>query len=144
MVVVTVAWVAGEVRVGPLVIPEGELEWRYDTPGGPGGQHANRAATRAEVRFNVAASPSVSEAQRSRLVAALGPVVTAASADSRSQSRNKDLALERLRSLLGEALREQRPRRRTRPSRGAKTRRLESKRKRSETKRNRRRPRLDD
>ena len=131
-------------RVGGLQVPTSELTWRYDTPGGPGGQHANRAATRAEVRFDVAASPSLSESQRARLLAKTGPVVIAASADSRSQSRNRDLALDRLRSLLGDALREERPRRKTKPSRGAKTRRLDSKRKRGDLKRTRGRVRPDD
>ena len=92
-------------RVGRLEVPLSELTWRFDTPGGPGGQHANRAATRAEVRFAVAESSSLTDSQRRRLQAELGPVVVAAAADSRSQSRNKDLALERLRTLLGEAMR---------------------------------------
>ncbi len=131
-------------RVGRLQVPLSELTWRFDTPGGPGGQHANRAATRAEVRFDVAGSPSLTEAQRSRLRAKVGPVVVATSADSRSQSRNRDLALERLRTILGEALREERPRRKTKPSRGAKARRLDSKRKRGEVKKTRGRVRPDD
>jgi ribosome-associated protein len=131
-------------RVGRLQVPLSELTWRFDTPGGPGGQHANRAATRAEVRFDVVASPSLTDSQRSRLSARVGPVVVAASADSRSQSRNRDLALERLRTILGEALREERPRRKTKPSRAAKTRRLDSKRKRSEVKKTRGRVHPDD
>ena len=131
-------------RVGRLQVPLSELTWRFDTPGGPGGQHANRAATRVEVRFAVVDSPSLSDAQRSRLLARVGPVVVAASADSRSQSRNRDLALERLRTVLGEALREERPRRKTKPSKRAKARRLDSKRKRSEVKKTRGRVRPDD
>jgi ribosome-associated protein len=131
-------------RIGALAVPLSELTWRYDTPGGPGGQHANRAATRAEVRFDVEASPSLTEGQRRRLRSKLGPVVIAASADSRSQSRNKDLALDRLRGLLGDALREERPRRKTKPSRRAKARRLDAKKRRSVTKRGRQRPRADD
>jgi ribosome-associated protein len=131
-------------RVGRLEVPLSELTWRFDTPGGPGGQHANRAATRAEVRFAVAESPSLTDSQRRRLQARLGPVVVAAAADSRSQSRNKDLALERLRTLLGEAMREERPRRKTKPSRAAKARRVDSKKKRSEVKRTRGRVNPDD
>jgi ribosome-associated protein len=131
-------------RVGRLEVPLSELTWRFDTPGGPGGQHANRAATRAEVRFAVTGSPSLTDSQRRRLQAKLGPVVVAASADSRSQSRNRDLALERLRSLLGEALREERPRRKTKPSRAAKARRVDSKKRRGEVKRTRGRVRPDD
>jgi ribosome-associated protein len=125
-------------------VPLSELTWRFDTPGGPGGQHANRAATRAEVRFSVAESPSLTEAQRTRLLARVGAVAVAASADSRSQSRNRDLALDRLRSLLGEALAEERTRRKTKPSRAAKRRRLDSKRRRSEVKKTRGRVRPDD
>ena len=131
-------------RVGRLQVPLSELTWRFDTPGGPGGQHANRAATRAEVRFDIAGSPSLSDAQRNRLRSRVGAVAVATSADSRSQSRNKDLALERLRTILGEALREERPRRKTKPSKGAKARRLDSKKKRSEVKKTRGRVRPDD
>jgi len=131
-------------RVGRLQVPLSELTWRFDTPGGPGGQHANRAATRAEVRFDIVGSPSLSDAQRNRLRSKVGAVAVATSADSRSQSRNKDLALERLRTILGEALREERPRRKTKPSRRAKARRLDSKRKRSEVKKTRGRVRPDD
>ena len=131
-------------RVGRLQVPLSELTWRFDTPGGPGGQHANRAATRAEVRFDIVGSPSLSDAQRHRLRSRVGAVAVATSADSRSQSRNKDLALERLRTILGEALREERPRRKTKPSRRAKARRLDSKRKRSEVKKTRGRVRPDD
>lgn len=130
--------------VGRLRIPLAELTWRFDTPGGPGGQHANRAATRAEVRFDIAASPSLDEGPRARLLAKLGPTVVAAAADSRSQARNRALALERLTSLLGEAMREPRSRRGTKPSRSAKRARLDSKRKRGELKRTRGRIRPDD
>ncbi|HYF45160.1 MAG TPA: alternative ribosome rescue aminoacyl-tRNA hydrolase ArfB [Acidimicrobiales bacterium] len=135
---------ADDVRVGRLHIPEAELEWRFDTPGGPGGQHANRAATRAEVRWDVEASPSVEEEDRTRLLAKLGPVVTAAASDSRSQTRNRELALERLRTLVGEALRRERPRRPTKPSRAAKERRIDAKRQRGELKRSRGRIRPED
>jgi ribosome-associated protein len=133
-----------DLSVGRLLIPEAELTWRYDTPGGPGGQHANRAATRAEVRFDVAESPSLDEDDRRRLLAKLGPVVVAASADSRSQARNRELALERLRTQLGEALKRERPRRPTKPSKAAKTRRLDAKRQRGQLKRTRGRIRPDD
>ena len=133
-----------DLRVGRVTVPAGELVWRYDTPGGPGGQHANRAATRVELRFDVAESPSLSEADRSRLVAKLGPSVVITAADSRSQSRNRDLALERLRTALGEALKPERPRRKTKPSRAAKQRRVDAKRQRSALKRTRGRVRPDD
>jgi len=135
---------ADVVRIGRLRIPEPELVWRFDTPGGPGGQHANRAATRAEVRWDVAASPSLDEADRARLLDKLGPVVSAAASDSRSQARNRDLALERLRTQVGEALKRERPRRPTKPSRAAKARRVDTKRQRGELKRSRGRVRPDD
>lgn len=127
-------------RIGRLAVPTSELTWRFDTAGGPGGQHANRAATRAEVRFDVAASPSLTEAQRARLLARLGPVVVAASADTRSQSRNRSLALDALRRMLGDALVDERPRRPTRPTRASRERRLTAKRHRSDLKSTRRRP----
>jgi ribosome-associated protein len=127
-----------------VTIPAGELTWRYDTPGGPGGQHANRAATRVELSFDVAGSPSLGDADRDRLVAALGPTVVVTAADSRSQARNRELAVERLRTLVGEALKPERPRRKTKPSRAAKTRRLDAKKQRGELKRSRGRVRPDD
>lgn len=122
-------------------IPLHELEWRFTTSGGPGGQHANKAATRAEVRFDVEGSRALSSAQRRRLRRKLGSVVVVAVDETRSQARNRELALERLRDRLAEALREPRRRRPTRPSRAAKERRLEQKRRRSERKRQRRPPR---
>ena len=102
--------------------------WRFGRSGGPGGQHANTSDTRAEVRFDVASSPSLGPRQRARLLERLGPVVTAAASDTRSQARNRELALERLRSQLAAGLRVERPRRATRPGRAARERRLEQKR----------------
>ncbi len=131
-------------RVGRLQIPTDELTWRYDTAGGPGGQHANRAATRVEVRFDVAGSPSLAEEDRARLLEKLGSVVVATAADSRSQARNRDVAVERLRTMLGEAMKRERPRRPTKPSKAAKTRRLDAKRQRGNLKRTRGRVRPDD
>jgi ribosome-associated protein len=121
-----------------------ELQWRFDRAGGPGGQHANTSDTRAEVRFDVSASPSLGPRQRARLLERLGPVVTAAAGDSRSQARNRELALERLRTTLAEGLHVDAPRRPTRPSRAARGRRLDAKRKQAERKRDRRRPAGDD
>ncbi|MGH9280739.1 MAG: alternative ribosome rescue aminoacyl-tRNA hydrolase ArfB [Acidimicrobiales bacterium] len=121
-------------------IPLDELEWRFSASGGPGGQHANTANTRAEVRFDVAASPSLGPRQRARLLERFGPVVRVVASDERSQLRNRELALERLRTRLAEALAVTRPRVATRPSRSAKEARLQSKRRRSETKRARARP----
>src|SRR3954452_15351237 len=121
-------------------IPLDELEWRFTGSGGPGGQHANTANTKAEVRFDIAGSPSLGPRQRARLVERLGPEVRVVASDRRSQLRNRELALERLRSRLADALRIERERRPTAPSKGAKRRRVESKRKRSDVKKLRRRP----
>ncbi len=123
-----------------LRIPLDELEWRFTASGRPGGQHANTANTRAEVRFDVANSPSLGPRQRSRLLDRLGPSVRVVASDERSQLRNRELALERLRSRLAEALRIDRERRPTAPTAAARHRRIESKRKRGEVKRMRRRP----
>ncbi|MGH9151494.1 MAG: aminoacyl-tRNA hydrolase, partial [Acidimicrobiales bacterium] len=94
-----------------LTIPLEELEWRFSRSGGPGGQHANTADTRVEVRFDVAGSASLGPRQRARLVERLGPSVRVVASDSRSQARNRELALERLRSRLAEGLRVEPPRR---------------------------------
>ncbi len=121
-------------------IPLDELEWRFSASGGPGGQHANTANTRAEVRFDVVASPSLGPRQRARLLERVGPVVRVVASDRRSQARNRDLALERLATRLAEGLRVDPERRPTRPGPRAKAARLEEKRRRSETKRLRARP----
>jgi ribosome-associated protein len=119
-------------------IPLDELTWRFSGSGGPGGQHANTSNTRAEVVFDVEGSPSLGPRQRSRLVEKLGPVVRVVASDTRSQSRNRDLAVERLRSKLAAALKVEAPRRATKPSKTAKERRLSDKKRRSEVKRQRR------
>jgi ribosome-associated protein len=135
----------GPLRVrGDCVIPAAELTWRFTTSRGPGGQHANRSATRAEVSFDAATSPSLTDRQRSRIVGTLGAVVVVGADDHRSQTRNRQLALDRLRGKLAEALHEERPRRRTKPSRSARRKRVESKRRRGVTKRLRGRVRPDD
>ncbi len=121
-------------------IPVSEVELRVSRSSGPGGQHANVTASRVEAVFQADASSSLSEEQRRRIVARLGPRVSAVAQDTRSQTRNRELALERLRSRLASALVVQRPRRATKPSAGAKRRRLEGKRQRGELKRQRRRP----
>jgi ribosome-associated protein len=121
-----------------------ELEWKFTPSGGPGGQHANRSNTRAEVKFDVESSPSLSDYHRARMLERLGPVVRVVADDERSQLRNRELALERLRSRLAEALRVQRTRRPTAPTRAAQQRRLEQKRRRSDVKRTRRPPERGD
>ncbi|HEV7862943.1 MAG TPA: alternative ribosome rescue aminoacyl-tRNA hydrolase ArfB [Acidimicrobiia bacterium] len=125
-------------RVTPTcVLRMDELDWRFSASGGPGGQHVNTANTRAEVRFDIAGSPSLGPRQRARLLERLGPDVRVVASDERSQLRNRELALERLRSRLADALRVEKPRRATKPTKAAKQRRLEDKRHRSETKRRR-------
>lgn len=125
-------------RVTPTcVVRMDELEWRFSASGGPGGQHVNTANTRAEVRFDVAGSPSLGPRQRARLLERLGPEVRVVASDERSQLRNRELALERLRSRLADALRVETPRRPTKPTKAAKARRLDDKRHRSEIKRRR-------
>ena len=126
-----------------LVIPGVEIEERFSTSGGPGGQHANRSQTRVELRFDVAASPSLSDHQRERLLAALGDEVRVVVDDERSQLRNRTIARERLAGRLRNALAPTKVRRPTRATRGSQVRRLESKRRRGETKQARRRPEHD-
>jgi ribosome-associated protein len=123
-----------------LVIPLAEIELRTSRSSGPGGQHANVTASRVEAVFDVAASSSLSDAQRARIRSRLGPRVTASAQDTRSQMRNRELALERLAARLAGALETRRPRTPTRPTRASKRRRLESKRRRSDLKRQRRAP----
>ena len=135
----------GVLRVNATcVIRLDELEWRTTGSGGPGGQHANTSDTRVEVRFPVAASTSLAPRQKERLLERIGPVARATASDSRSQARNRELALERLRARLDDALRVEPPRRTTRPSKSAKAARLDAKRRQSTRKQDRRRPTTDD
>jgi ribosome-associated protein len=130
---------------GTCAIPLDELEWRFSGPGGPGGQHANTSNTRVEVRFDVEGSPSLTPSQRARLLDRFGPVVRVVAADTRSQARNRELALSRLRERLADALRTPRARRATAPTRAARRRRIEAKRRRGDLKRQRRmRPGTED
>jgi ribosome-associated protein len=132
-------------RVTPTVrVPIDEIAFRYETSGGAGGQHANRSHTRVELTFDAAASPSLSAAQRGRIVSKLGRVVSAGAADSRSQTRNRELALERLGQKLAAALHVDPPRRPTRPTKASIRGRLDNKRQAGERKLLRRRPAVDD
>ncbi|QXC60112.1 aminoacyl-tRNA hydrolase [Aquihabitans sp. G128] len=124
-------------------IPRTELSVRFSASGGPGGQHANKAATRVELLFDVEASPSLLPVQRERVLAKLGPTVRIVVDEERSQLRNRTIAEERFVARLAAALHVERPRRPTKPSKGAKQRRLTSKKQRSETKANRRSPGRD-
>src|SRR5436853_1618577 len=124
-------------------IPDEEIELRASRSSGPGGQHANVTASRIEAVFDVAASRSLSEEQKRRVMARCGPRVTAVAQDARGQARNRELALERLRERLSSALHVPRSRRSTKPTRTSKERRLEQKRRVGERKAARRRPNLD-
>jgi ribosome-associated protein len=121
-----------------LDLPLGEVELRTSRSSGPGGQHANKTETRVEAVFDVEASEALSDAQKRRLVAKIGPVVRAVAQDERSQSRNRELALERLAESIAKALRRERPRTPTKPTKASRERRLESKKRRGRTKRLRR------
>ncbi|MGI8920504.1 MAG: alternative ribosome rescue aminoacyl-tRNA hydrolase ArfB [Solirubrobacteraceae bacterium] len=127
-----------------LTLPLSEIAVRASRSSGPGGQHANVTASRIEASFDVLASATLTEAQRRRLLARLGPRVVAVSQDARGQARNRDLALRRLRDRLAAALVLPRTRRPTSPSRAQRTARLQSKRLRSNVKRDRRRPASED
>lgn len=129
---------------GTCRITLAELSWSFTGSGGPGGQHANTANTRVELTFDIASSPSLAPRQRERLLERCGPVLRVVVSDTRSQSRNRELALERLRSQLAAGLRVEKPRRATKPTTSSKRERLDTKRKRSGTKQQRRRPSLDD
>ena len=121
-------------------IASDELEWRFTASGGPGGQHANTSNTKVEVRFDVASSPSLGPRQRARLLDRLGPVVRVTASERRSQHQNRELAVERLQARLAAALHVHPERFSTKPSRAAKTRRLDEKRRHGDIKRGRRRP----
>lgn len=133
-----------------LRVPLAELDFRASRSGGPGGQHVNTSSTRVEVWWDVAGSPTLSEDQRQRLLARLASRLDGAgrlrlvSSTSRSQLRNREDVTERLRELVAEALTIPKVRKRTRPSMAAKAARLESKRRRGETKRERRPPRPEE
>jgi ribosome-associated protein len=124
-----------------VAIPRSEIELRFSRSSGPGGQHAQRSETRVEALFDVEASSALSPAQKRRVTAKAGSVLRAIAQDERSQWRNRELAVERLVDNLREALRVERRRVPTKPSPAARERRLEEKRRRSETKRLRRPPR---
>jgi ribosome-associated protein len=123
-----------------VVLPRSEIELRFSRSSGPGGQHANTAETRVEAVLDVAATTALTEVQRRRVLAKAGPVLRAVAQDERSQHRNRELALERLVEQLREALRVERRRVATKPTAASRERRLERKKRRSETKRLRRPP----
>ena len=126
-----------------LSIPEWELTFSFSASGGPGGQHANRSATRATLFFDVANSPSLNDSQRRRLMHRLSSridqdgILQVSAQDTRSQHRNRELAVERFEELLADALERRKRRRPTRPPRWANERRLEEKKRRGRRKRQR-------
>ncbi|MBW4077722.1 MAG: aminoacyl-tRNA hydrolase [Acidobacteria bacterium] len=126
-----------------LVIPEGEIQLRVTTSGGPGGQHANRALTRVVATFDVEGSLTLSESDRSLLVEKIGPIVRSSSSRFRSQSQNRTAALEHLAQKIASALVRQTPRRPSRPTRASKVRRVDEKKARGRVKEQRRRPSED-
>ena len=121
-------------------IPLREVTIRTSRSSGPGGQHANVTASRVEAIFDVAASSALSDEQKRRMIARVGPRVVAVAQDARSQARNRELALERLQRRLTGALATRRPRHPTMPTQASVRRRLESKRRQAERKRARRAP----
>jgi ribosome-associated protein len=121
-------------------IPLSEIELRFSRSSGPGGQHAQKSETRVEALFDVEASAALTERQKHRVVRKAGPILRAVAQDERSQARNRKLAVERIADALREALRVERRRVPTKPSKAAVERRLEQKRRRSVTKRLRQPP----
>ena len=121
-------------------LPLREVQLRTSRSSGPGGQHANVTASRVEAVFRVADSRTLTKEQKRRITARCGPLVVAVAQDARSQARNRELALERLRRRLASALAVPRTRRPTKPTEGSRCRRLEAKRRQATRKDTRRRP----
>lgn len=129
---------------GGVVIPDGELTWRFETSGGPGGQHANRSATKAILTFDVAASRALDDRSKERILGKEPEQIVVTADESRSQWRNRQLARRKLVERLNAALAPPPPQRRpTRPTRRSRTERLEAKRRQADKKRLRRRPDWD-
>jgi ribosome-associated protein len=141
----------GFLEVSPdLRVPLAELEFRASRSGGPGGQHVNTSSTRVEVTWDVAGSAALSGEQRQRLLARLASRldgrgrIRLVSSSTRSQLRNREDVTERLREVVAQALVVPKARKRTRTPRAAKAVRLENKRRRAATKRDRRPPRGEE
>jgi len=123
-----------------VILPLSEIDLRFSRSSGPGGQHAQKTETRVEAIFDVEASAALSPAQKTRVIRKAGPLLRAIAQDERSQARNRELAVQRLVDSLREALRVERRRRPTKPTAASRKRRLEQKRRRSQTKQLRRPP----
>lgn len=121
-----------------VVLPLSEIELRVSRSSGPGGQHANKTESRVEAVFDVEASMALSDVQKRRVMAKAGTLIRAIAQDERSQLRNRELAIDRVVARLAEALHVERKRVATKPSRAAKARRVEAKKRRGETKKLRR------
>jgi ribosome-associated protein len=126
-----------------VAIPLAEVTLRASRSSGPGGQHANVTSSRVEASFDVLASQTLSEPQRRRVLARVGPRLVAIAQDERSQTRNRELALTRLAERLAQALLVPKSRRATRPTAASRERRLSQKRRDTQRKRERRRPEDD-
>ncbi len=129
---------------GGWQVPENEIEFRFTASGGPGGQHANRSNTKVDAVFRLDESVTMPDGLRERVRARLGDVVRVTVDDERSQLRNRELAVERLRGRVRNAGVVEKARRATKPTRGSQKRRVEAKRRRGDVKRQRRRPGVDD
>lgn len=123
-------------------LPPDEVQLSVSRSSGPGGQHANVTASRVVASFDVRESAVLTDEQKARVMARCGPVLRASAQDTRSQTRNRELALKRLQERLDHALAVQRPRTSTKPTRASKVRRVESKKRRGQTKAMRRKPEL--
>ena len=123
-----------------VALPVSEVELRFSRSSGPGGQHANTSKTRVEAIFDVESSSALSDAQKRRVLAKAGPTLRAIAQDERSQLRNRELAIERLVEQLRQALKVERRRVATKPTKASRERRLETKKRRSQTKKLRRPP----
>ena len=123
-----------------VVLPVAEVELQVSRSSGPGGQHAQKSETRVVAVFDVESSNALTEVQKRRVISRAGPVLRAVAQDERSRTRNRELAIERLVAALREALRVERKRVPTKPTRAARERRLEQKRRRGDVKRLRRPP----
>ena len=133
-----------------ISIPLSELSFRFSRSSGPGGQHANKAETRVELLFDVANSPSLTDAQRRQVMRRLSNrvdsdgVLHVTSQATRSQKENRERAIERFQQLLERALQPKKKRKKTNPSKSADERRLREKKRRSEIKKLRREPRREE
>lgn len=125
-------------------VPQSEVEFRFMASGGPGGQHANRSNTKVEAVFRPGSSPTMPDGLRRRVIEKLGEFIRVTVDDQRSQLRNREIAMKRIQGRIDAAGKVDRPRRATKPTRGSQRRRVDSKRRRGDVKRGRRRPDMND